>query len=122
RNGDANPETVRYAWSGIPGDPLTRSYNGGAPVNVAVGVNAFALTYTSHTVSTTTTQNVVSTSAETTLASFNGWLLVLIPTAATYTVSTTSWIGESFAISPPANCTKVNFTRCQLKLRTSASS
>lgn len=31
RTGNATPETVRYAWSGTPGDPLTHAYNGGTP-------------------------------------------------------------------------------------------
>ena len=30
RDGDFISETIRYAWSGTPGDPLTRQYNGGA--------------------------------------------------------------------------------------------
>ena len=29
RDGDESPEFIRYAWSGTPGDPLTRQYNGG---------------------------------------------------------------------------------------------
>jgi len=32
RTGDGAPETVRYAWSGAAGDPITRTYNGGDPV------------------------------------------------------------------------------------------
>ncbi|MHC4696607.1 MAG: prepilin-type N-terminal cleavage/methylation domain-containing protein, partial [Planctomycetota bacterium] len=27
RDADSNPETIRYEWSGTPGDPLTRKYN-----------------------------------------------------------------------------------------------
>ncbi len=41
RDGDSNPETIRYAWSGTPGDPLTRQYNGGTAANVAVNVHVF---------------------------------------------------------------------------------
>ena len=43
RNNDGNPETIRYAWSGTPGDPLTREYNGGAPATVVDNVHDFAL-------------------------------------------------------------------------------
>ena len=42
RNGDTNPETIRYAWSGTPGDPLTREYNGGSAVTVVDHVFDFA--------------------------------------------------------------------------------
>lgn len=45
-HGAVGPESVRYAWSGVTGDPLTRSYNGGAAQTVADGVNSFVLTPT----------------------------------------------------------------------------
>lgn len=32
RDADGVPETLRYEWSGVAGDPLTRRLNGGAPV------------------------------------------------------------------------------------------
>lgn len=41
RNGDSNPETIRYAWSGTPGDPLTRQYNGGTVATLAKDVHVF---------------------------------------------------------------------------------
>lgn len=50
RDGDGNPETLRYAWSGTTGDPLTLSYNGGAPLPVASDVRAFSLAYATQTV------------------------------------------------------------------------
>ena len=45
RNGDASPETIRYAWSGVAGAPLTRSYNGSTAVTVAQNVYYFNLDY-----------------------------------------------------------------------------
>ncbi len=45
RNGDGALERIRYAWSGTPGDPLTREYNGGEAVSVVEHVNAFDLSY-----------------------------------------------------------------------------
>jgi len=45
RDDDAQPETIRYEWSGGNGDPLTRAYNGGSPVSVAADVYAFELDY-----------------------------------------------------------------------------
>ena len=35
RSGDGSPESIRYAWSGTPGDPLTRQYNHGSVVEIA---------------------------------------------------------------------------------------
>lgn len=42
RDGDAVNETFRYAWSGVPGHPLTRQHNGGTVVTIADGVHVFA--------------------------------------------------------------------------------
>ncbi len=44
-HGAAGPETIRYEWLGIPGNPLTREYNGGVKLTVAAGVQDFALSY-----------------------------------------------------------------------------
>ena len=44
-HGAEGPETIRYAWSGTPGDPLTREYNGGLRVNVVESVDDFAIEY-----------------------------------------------------------------------------
>lgn len=44
RNGDALPETIRYSWSGVAGDPLVKEVNG-QPRNVAEDVHALDLTY-----------------------------------------------------------------------------
>jgi len=42
-HGAAGPETIRYAWSGTTGDPLTRQYNGGMAINISTGVQFFDL-------------------------------------------------------------------------------
>jgi hypothetical protein len=43
RNGDNLVETIRYAWSGTAGDPLTYQYNGGPAINMAEDVRVFNL-------------------------------------------------------------------------------
>lgn len=43
RNGDKSPETIRYAWSGIAGDPLTYQFNGETAVTIATNVQSFHL-------------------------------------------------------------------------------
>jgi Tfp pilus assembly protein PilW len=45
RNGDGQPETIRYYWSGTPGDPLTRQVNGSPAAVIAEDVTLFSLTY-----------------------------------------------------------------------------
>ncbi len=41
RNDDTVAETIRYAWSGTPGDPLTRQVNGGPVATLADNVHLF---------------------------------------------------------------------------------
>ena len=50
RDGDGQPETVRYAWGGVAGDPLTRAYNGRPAGTVAANVRALNFSYLSKTV------------------------------------------------------------------------
>ena len=45
RTGDGISETIRYAWSGTTGDPLTFEYNGSSAVTLADNVENFDLTY-----------------------------------------------------------------------------
>jgi len=53
RNGDGAPETLRYAWSEIAGDPLLYQYNGGSPRTIARNVYDFNLSYLLRTVAGT---------------------------------------------------------------------
>lgn len=50
RNGDGDPETLRYAWSGTAGDPLTRQLNAGAAATVCENLHALQLGYSVLTV------------------------------------------------------------------------
>lgn len=43
RDGDLHPETIRYAWSGTAGDPLTYQYNGGTKFTIATDVQSLDL-------------------------------------------------------------------------------
>ncbi len=45
RTGDGLTETIRYAWGGVAGDPLTYEYNGSAAVTLASGVQNFDLSF-----------------------------------------------------------------------------
>jgi len=46
QDGDGAPETIRYAWSGVNGDPLTRTFNAQPAETVAADVYKFMLGYT----------------------------------------------------------------------------
>ncbi len=50
RDGDATDESIRYSWSGTPGDPLTRQYNNGPVREVLHEVTDFQLHYDIETV------------------------------------------------------------------------
>ena len=41
RNADGTAEKIRYEWSGVAGDPLRKTINGGTAVDVLDSVNAF---------------------------------------------------------------------------------
>lgn len=45
RDGDTRPDTIRYAWSGTPGDPLMYSFDGEPEVAIADDVQTFNLTF-----------------------------------------------------------------------------
>ena len=44
-HGAAGPETMRYSWSGTPGDPLTHRYNGCPDITLCEDVQDFSLEY-----------------------------------------------------------------------------
>lgn len=69
RNSDGLPETIRYAWSGIAGAPLTRQYNTGTAAEVLSGVREFRLSYDTQTLSEEIPQG--NQSAETRLVLYN---------------------------------------------------
>lgn len=45
RDGDTFPETIRYSWSGVAGDPLLLEYNGSSPAVFAKDVHNFDLSF-----------------------------------------------------------------------------
>lgn len=118
QNGDGLSETIRYAWSGVAGAPLTRQFNGGAAVEVAQGVQDFDLTYNVLTVVTYETVTTTTTSDEVLFACFDGW-----PgdpgSSEEYDVNSSDWIAEYFKVEKvvlPAETSKVTITRAQLSL------
>jgi hypothetical protein len=123
RNNDNVPETIRYAWSGVAGDPLTRAYNGGAPVAVVPGVSSLALQYLKHKYTSTTTGTTVVNSGEVQFSGFTSWSGIT-GTSSNGAASTTSWCAETFVIDRvaiPSDATRIAITRVSLKIKKPAS-
>jgi prepilin-type N-terminal cleavage/methylation domain-containing protein len=109
RNGDGTPETIRYAWSGTAGAPLTRQYNAGAVSNVAASVGAFNLGYEK----TTQPYYTSSEGAETLVYSFANTLL-----AQDVDVASDSYPAHYIVPSWPASTLSWRVTRIKIRART----
>jgi len=116
RNGDGTEERIRYEWSGTPGDPLVRSYNGGDPIVVLESVQDFQLEYVTQDI--TTTVETTTESAELLLQSN-----ATIQSSTTRDITSTNWSDQridsaTIGSGAPANAlywnaTKVDFYGCQ---------
>lgn len=111
RDGDAVPERIRYAWSGTPGDPLTRQYNGGSVVQVLADVYEFDLAYELRTVTEEYAGPGIE-SAEILLASYVDFYF-----SYSYVIDAQHWIGQYFRPSLPADATSWRVTRVQFRGR-----
>lgn len=107
------PETIRYEWSGTPGDPLMRDYNGTGAVEVLGNVNSFDLTYGIKTQSETTTEEGTTWTNETMLASFNGWTGVT-GTTSSHLLGPGALDSEYFEIIAPDGVTEMKITRAEV--------
>jgi hypothetical protein len=112
RNGDGQPETIRYWWSGSAGTPILRQFNGGASDVVLEQAEEFLLSYNIQPRTTFRVEETTTTSAEILLASFESWPGVL-PEIKEYPINSVSWIGTTFQLpeSVPRNYSKLRFTR-----------
>lgn len=113
RDADGQPETIRYAWSGVAGAPLTRQYNSGAALAVASDVRQFALAYDVRSAQVTTPD---TESAERTLFSYDNILNLLL--SADQAVTSTDWAGQFIKPTLAANATAWRVTRVQFRART----
>ncbi len=110
RNADLAPETIRYTWSGTPGDPLTRQYNAGTVVNVAEDVQEFQLDYDLKTISQEGSPNQ-NESSETLLMRQDS------PSSNTSSTAVKSdfWVGEYFLPTLPADTVSWKVTRVKIR-------
>jgi prepilin-type N-terminal cleavage/methylation domain-containing protein len=113
RDHDGVSETVSYSWSGVPGDPLIRSSNGGPAVILIPRVNRFNLSYV--------LKSTAAVVAVPDVEIGNDVLLYSHTTGTSTTgVSTSNWVGQYFkpdwaAVAPGKSVsswrvTKVEFT------------
>ena len=114
RDGDGRPETLRYAWSGMDGDPLTLAYNGGLAVAIAEDVRGFDLSYLLRTVPAAGPLPPQE-SEEMVLISH-----IDVPGAGTlneYQLSDRKWAGAYFIPDLPPNAISWKITRVQFLVR-----
>jgi hypothetical protein len=109
RNGDGSPETIRYYWSGTSGDPLTRQFNGATAAVVAQDVREFQLAYDKRQVALPVTY---SDGVETLLATYGGFFFL-----DDGNINSTSWRGQYFQPTLPANAKSWKVTRVRFKAR-----
>ncbi len=116
-HGDPGPETINYSWSGTPGDSLTRQYNGGTVTTVMDNVQDFTLTYTNRT--ETVTDQVIETSAETVIVSFDD---STAPGGApqNFGLDLNTWIASFFVADVPNGTGEMQITRGIAKMRQGA--
>jgi len=112
RNGDQTPEVIRYKWSGVAGDPLTRRYNGGAAVQVLANIRDFGLSYDLQMISTEIPQG--NESAETLLSSYSS-----LQDYHDYSIKGSEWYSEYFRPVLPANAVSWKVTRVRFYAKTS---
>lgn len=104
RDGDAVPETIRYEWSGTPGDSLTRQYNSGTIAEILPSVKQFDLAYELETISVETTPE--NESAETVLSEYSSVEVAYNPALAA-----DLWCGQYILPSLPADTISWKVTR-----------
>ncbi len=112
RNGDSQPEVIRYEWSGTAGAPLTRRENGGTALDVLADVRDFNLSYDLETISTEIPQG--NESAETLLIAYSD------ATASTdYTIKDTQLYSEYFRPTLPGDALRWKVTRVRFTAKQS---
>jgi prepilin-type N-terminal cleavage/methylation domain-containing protein len=119
RGTDTQPETVRYAWTGTPGDPITRQYNGGAATAVVPAAKSFGLIYTKRKVTATQVTQSTFDSGSVLLSTFNGWLGLLGSTTQ-WGLTSANWCSEYFLVDQvtlPANTSSLTISKVRLKLK-----
>ena len=110
RDADSVEETFRYAWSGTPGDPLTREYNGGSAVTLLEDVRALTFSYVPMASTDGVTLTEEAESGEVLLASYD-----VTPGNQSAPIRVSSWIGECFVPDLGDECVSWSLTRTKIR-------
>jgi len=104
---NAQKHIIRYEWSGNPGDPLTRRYDGGTIINVLDDVQDFVLTANRPTSAQTQTQE----SGE--ICLLDNRTSCVDP----FAINMNNWVGQYFLPSFPVEATSWRVTRVLISAR-----
>jgi len=110
RNNDTVAESIAYSWSGTPGTPLTRDYNGVVTI-VLDNVQELALTYDLRAV-TVQPDAATKETGEYLLSGYDG-----SAAPGDYAIEDKVWIGQYFFPSLPADTVSWKVTRVMFKAR-----
>ena len=113
RDGDGAEESIGYAWSGVPGGPLVRTYNDAAPETVAEDVRTFDLAYLVQSIDPPTSGGGDESPEMLLIAHEDA------PggTIRTYTVEWERWCAQYFKPTLPADAVSWKVTRVQFMAR-----
>ena len=111
RNADLAPETIRYTWSGTPGDPLTRQYNAGTIVIIAEDVQEFDLTYRLKTILEDLPPEAIE-GPEVLLSSHASGNV-----GTSFSITSSDWVGQYFQPSLSADALSWKVTRVSIEVQ-----
>jgi prepilin-type N-terminal cleavage/methylation domain-containing protein len=117
RNSDSTPETIRYAWSGVAGEPLTRQYNNESAVSIATNVTSLNFRHVVRTVGPTPPPAPVEGAEQLFVGSDALALLV-----ADSGVKSTTGTSQYFKPSLPSNAVSWKITRVKFQIKRSGTS
>lgn len=103
------PQTVKYAWTGVAGDPLLRQFNGGAATAVLAGVTKLNFDYDTRTVGTAGAPEAAVFDHLGTSGSLSN-----------YAITNTKWAAQEFAPSVPSGAASYSITKVRVMLKTSS--
>ncbi len=119
RDGDGAEETIRFSWTGIVGQPVTRMYNNGSAVEIFPSCHNLSFIFSRTKKTITRGSTALVTSPETLLDSFTGWTGITA-TQSNLTVGTSAWNSQAFRIDPailPAGAKNLKITKVRLKMK-----
>src|SRR5205085_1584778 len=105
RDGDGNPETIRYFWSGVAGTSLTRQLNGGTAISIADNLTSLNFQFLQRTVGPVPPVE----SAEQLLVSYDTGTSVK-----TFACSSNNFVAQYFKPSLPVNAVCWKVTRVKV--------